>query len=196
MAGGAALATRHAAAMNFTYSAAVRMRADVGAGRSQWFLSDVGWANVYRRAAAAARAMLRKAVAAEVVTCGWRRFKGTDFCLWSAPASTLLNTIQSLHGGGFDRVVSGTPCGESSPRASASASTPDSVSGPAVRPGHLPPAEPQLHPRCHHDRSCLWELNRSHIPLVSENILICAMTASGSHLSHVSDRYPNAKSIL
>ena len=65
----------------------------------------MGWLNVRKRAGASAAGTLAARTAAEVVTCGWMRVKRTDFCLWSAPATALAQTIGALRGAGFDRVL-------------------------------------------------------------------------------------------
>eukprot|EP00966_Prymnesium_polylepis_P147635 3410815-Prymnesium_polylepis.1 len=91
MAGALALGVRHAQAMNISYAGAVRMRADLcdfeHSPERQIYLSETGWQNVYRRAAAAASGRLKASKAEEVVTCGWPRLKRTDYCLWRCAAA-------------------------------------------------------------------------------------------------------------
>lgn len=102
MAGGMALARRHAAAMGITYSAAVRMRADVGSHHmkpahfQEQFLSRVGWTNVARRASDLTAGYLSADRATELVTCGRPYLKRVDFCSWSVPPRPLDATLALL----------------------------------------------------------------------------------------------------
>ena len=57
----------------YSYDAAVKIRADIGEQRKDYFLSEMGWRTVRRRADAAVLGKLSDAVRNEVVTCGWPR---------------------------------------------------------------------------------------------------------------------------
>lgn len=102
MSGGAALVARHAATMNRTYAAAVRMRADVGAdtvdGRPFWrdqMLNNRSWRTVRRYATHHEDASTNR-VHRQLMTCDIPRVNRMDFCSWSVPAAPLLDTLHAL----------------------------------------------------------------------------------------------------
>lgn len=111
---GLGLMSRHAAMAHVRFHAVVRMRADLGERSlpQSWretFLKAAGWRTVRRRADLLARGALDAKRASEIVTCGRLRFKYTDFCQWSVPASALERTIDALGSStaSFERVVYG-----------------------------------------------------------------------------------------
>ena len=102
MSGGAALVARHAATMNHSYVAAVRMRADLGSatvdGRPNWrdqMLNNRSWRTV-RRYATHYDTPAANRVHRQVMTCDTPRVKRMDFCSWSVPATPLLDTLHAL----------------------------------------------------------------------------------------------------
>ena len=118
MLGGLDLMERHAAAMGRAYDAVVRMRADVGCrkmrGRPDFreqFMTVEGWERVQRRAAAVHNDSkeLASHLRAQLDLCDRPRAKRTDFCLWSAPPTPMLRTMESFRGRLFDRLARGAP---------------------------------------------------------------------------------------
>jgi len=97
---GVELMQRHAHLKGGLYSAAVRLRADVGSSRfasltkkSEYrrnIISSTGWGHV----AARARRLLPSR---EVNQCGHPNFKHLDWCFWSAPAAAMVALGSALH---------------------------------------------------------------------------------------------------
>ena len=123
MANGVDLMMRHASLTGQTasqlYSAAVRIRADVGSrkmrGRPDFrsqFLDDVGWAHVRRRAGLALAGELSSHEVMEIVTCHRPYEKRIDFCFWSAPVTALQQSLAALRSDVIDRLISGDRRGE------------------------------------------------------------------------------------
>lgn len=113
MVAGGSLVRRHAEAMNRSYAAAVRMRADIGSSNiaargafSSQFLNNRSWASVRWHANATLRRRGARAPGArsglQLFSCdrvGRRpslRQKRVDFCFWSAPAAPVLDVLQAL----------------------------------------------------------------------------------------------------
>ena len=148
MVGGVDLVSRHAAAMNHTYAAIVRMRADVGSrkmrGKPEFheqFLNANGWRRVGARAAEVEQhSTLATSYDKELVLCDRPRLKRTDFCFWSSPAAPVLRVVESFRGHAFTRLARARN---------------ESARGRPV--------------------ACLDYLERNHAPPYSENLLLCAL---------------------
>ena len=201
--GGLRLAQQHAMAARVEYSAAVRMRADLGDQRisrkfRDMFLDSHGWKIVSRRALLHARGLLDSNRSAELVTCNRPRLKTVhaarvdaahaslwaaclhvcmssrvrggrqvDFCQWSVPPDPLRRTIEVMSGEAFNRVVyGGEGCAAYLNR-----------SGQPWRPlGSGQPERPAP----------------VGLPLVSENIMYCAMRDAGVLPSPLADSSASA----
>ena len=150
MLGGLDLMSRHEEQTGVEYSAAVRIRLDLGSYRwfkkgydKPLFLSPNGWGNVRHAADQHQRGKVKSR--GGVSTCTACRLKSTDFCLWSAPAAALRDMLEELRGNRFDRLVVGG--------------------------GGLLPCQQRLRN--------LTTTCRFHPVAFSENVLFCAMHAAG-----------------
>ena len=163
---GLELAHRHASAMGFAYHAVARMRADCGdqtwCVNREVFLSEDGWQTMRRRANQLILGVLPLEKRTEVVSCGHPRFKHTDFCQWSVPSEPLRRTIEQLTGDAFERTI-------------------------------YQRSEDGMYADCADYLNATNEKEHKHrMPLVSENVLYCALRAAGLRASTLVDRRPGA----